>query len=584
MYVHLISDCYKPYETMSVKSSATRHVPKTEYETDSDGSDQEKKLGRGQRERKASQRLKDSHETDFWEAVETCNHCIGETQNNLTTETPNEMKSKLTSRLRGVVENLTRAFDTFRRSTQETINKDIGQAYDRCHEDARKLLHRLEPKPEVLNDGSRHSASTTSSKRVLLAAKAASLQAELEAKELEVRKKAELAELEERERVRQAAVQAEIEQKREELEKQKLLTELRKTEVEMEVLREESIEGSMLNEDHFSTHSRLHRSNILIPSPQPNLAELGEITSSFRTALNLSRLPAPEPTIFKGDPLTYPSWKAAFTSLIDSRNVSASEKLSYLSRYLSGEAKEAVEGMFYFDTSASYEAARKILDERFGNPFLVAEGFRAKLDGWPRIQSGDAKGLRRLSDFLRQCLLAMAHVPTLTILNDCRENRKILSKLPDWIVKRWSRIVTEHTSTGSYPQFESFVSFITKEAEIACNPITTFKEARTTGPAQPPSKVRITPTARALAVESSPTTQPKDLSCTYCKRVNHSIGDCLAFQEVSPSDRRDFLMKFGVCFGCLTAGHKSKECRNKAICAKCNRRLPTCLCGDYEAL
>ncbi len=91
-----------------------------------------------------------------------------------------------------------------------------------------------------------------------------------------------------------------------------------------------------------------------------------------------------------------------------------------MKQYLKGEAREAVEALFYFDTETAYSHARQILEEWYGNPFLIAEAFHDKLDAWPRVS--DSKGLCRLADFLRQCQTAMLHIQDLKILNDCREN------------------------------------------------------------------------------------------------------------------------------------------------------------------
>ena len=66
-----------------------------------------------------------------------------------------------------------------------------------------------------------------------------------------------------------------------------------------------------------------------------------------------------------------------------------------------------------------------------------------KLEAWPRISNNDAKGLRRFSDYLGQLKEAMSAIGSLDILNDERENRKLLLKLPDRIITKWGRKVYE---------------------------------------------------------------------------------------------------------------------------------------------
>ncbi|KAM3872149.1 dynein regulatory complex subunit 4-like [Diretmus argenteus] len=69
----------------------------------------------------------------------------------------------------------------------------------------------------------------------------------------------------------------------------------------------------------------------------------------------------------------------------------------------------------------------------------------------------------------------MPHVKGLQILNDCEENQKMLVKLPEWITSRWNRHVTEKLDQAKdYPSFKEFASFISKEARIACNPVSSL--------------------------------------------------------------------------------------------------------------
>ncbi len=44
-----------------------------------------------------------------------------------------------------------------------------------------------------------------------------------------------------------------------------------------------------------------------------------------------------------------------------------------MKQYLKGEAREAVEALFYFDTETGYSHARQMLEERYGNPYLFVE-------------------------------------------------------------------------------------------------------------------------------------------------------------------------------------------------------------------
>ena len=152
-------------------------------------------------------------------------------------------------------------------------------------------------------------------------------------------------------------------------------------------------------------------------------------------------LPRPEPLVFKGNPLEYPIWIKSFETFIERKTSDPSERLYYLGRYTAGEAKEAVSGLLTLDNGDAYQKARKILTSRFGNQFMVADAFRKKVNDWPKIAPNDGHALRKFSDFLEHCNTAMNTIRYLNVLDDPDENQKILKKLPNYLVARWSRIV-----------------------------------------------------------------------------------------------------------------------------------------------
>lgn len=145
----------------------------------------------------------------------------------------------------------------------------------------------------------------------------------------------------------------------------------------------------------------------------------------------------------------------------------------YWKSYLAGDARKAVDGFFCRNSEDAYQGAWDVLGDRYGSPFIVQRAFRGRLTKWPKITANDPKSLREFADFLQGCAEAMPHIKGLSILNDCEESLKLLKKLPEWMVRRWSRIVAEELDqSGNYPSFLRFTEFMQREARILCNPIT----------------------------------------------------------------------------------------------------------------
>ena len=180
------------------------------------------------------------------------------------------------------------------------------------------------------------------------------------------------------------------------------------------------------------------------PQESPSNADTtAALVTTITDSFSMSRLPTPKQTIFRGEPIQYQHWKSSFHALIHRKNLSASDKMYYLKRYVSGSAPEAISGLLMQNSTETYEHARSILDERFGHPFIVTKAYRDQPQRWPKISPKDHHGLRKFADLFSSVGTAMEVIEGLNILNDYTENQKPLAKLLDWLVSRWNREATK---------------------------------------------------------------------------------------------------------------------------------------------
>jgi hypothetical protein len=132
---------------------------------------------------------------------------------------------------------------------------------------------------------------------------------------------------------------------------------------------------------HQPSSSESSTSDDVSPSTRVSLVE-SKLVDIVKTLVDNQRhfnLPSPEPEIFCGDFLQFPTWIQAFETLIERKTTKPSEKIHYLRKYVSGEAKEAIDGLLILNSSDAYEMAKKVLVKRFGDPFAVANAYRQKL-------------------------------------------------------------------------------------------------------------------------------------------------------------------------------------------------------------
>lgn len=311
------------------------------------------------------------------------------------------------------------------------------------------------------------------------------------------------------------------------------------------------------------------------------------LAQAFHNSVSLSRLPVPEPPVFMGDSLQFIEWKSSFMALIDKKAISAADKLFYLKKYVSGPARKTIEGTFFRNDEAAYLDAWSKLNARYGQPFAIQRAFRERLAKWPKIQAKDAMSLRDFSDFLNACQDAMPHVKGLQILNDYQENQKLVQKIPDWAVNRWNREVTQALSkTQEFPTFKEFAAFVSAEAEIACNPITSFhalqaSESDTEKGIQREvrrNKARVFSTQTETGCIVRPASK---YHCMFCQNDKHQLLTCPRFISKPLEERRKFIQEKKICYGCLKPGHAVRDCRYRLTCSSCKGRHPTCLHDDY---
>lgn len=99
----------------------------------------------------------------------------------------------------------------------------------------------------------------------------------------------------------------------------------------------------------------------------------------LKETLATTRLPAPEPFVFKGDPLKFIEWSNCFKALIESSCSDPAHRLYYLKKYIEGEALCVPDGTFYRSDEEAYTQTWEALNKRYGYSFIVQRAFQGKL-------------------------------------------------------------------------------------------------------------------------------------------------------------------------------------------------------------
>ena len=290
-----------------------------------------------------------------------------------------------------------------------------------------------------------------------------------------------------------------------------------------------------------------------------------------------------------------------FDSIICSNVPSNKDRLYFLDKYTRGKANNVVKGFLAMSSDSAYDKARKMLDQRFGNPVHVAEAYKSRLRNWPKINDGDSSGLQDFSDFLIRCEEAMKTMQSMGDLDSTETLRLASSKLPSYSAVKWCRHAHERqTKSKKIITFSAFMNFVREEAELANDPIFSpdaLKAERKKTGTQPKwgwknkSKKKDDSDLSANSLATSGTPHPSDLAsstkpfadqtdqaCPLCNG-QHALVKGSKFLKSSVDERSEFIRSKALCFGCFKSGHMSSGCRNRSICKECGRRHHTLLHG-----
>ena len=337
------------------------------------------------------------------------------------------------------------------------------------------------------------------------------------------------------------------------------------------------------------------------------LQQQNRLTELLAEQQQQSLLPSLTLTKFSGDPLEYFTFIRSFESQVEAKVSANDVRLQYLEQYLHGEPKDLIKGCLHLDRHSGYLEAKRLLNEKYGDPNKISNAYLKKINEWPCIRPGDELALDRFSIFLSQCRSAMSTLTYLSILNHPHNLQSMVTKLPFTLQDRWRREANKRRVAGGViPSFADFVNFVNAEAGIATDPVfsrealrrldgtsdrpdrsnkgrgKSFGKSKTPGNHNVTSHHASSHATDVTADQQSGSRTPINL-CKLCNK-NHDLDDCQDYLNKSLSQRKDFLKKKSLCFACYSPGHRSNGCAQRRTCKSCSRRHPTGLHDDSLAL
>ena len=266
--------------------------------------------------------------------------------------------------------------------------------------------------------------------------------------------------------------------------------------------------------------------------------------------------------VFRGDKITYQSWKAAFLACIDKAPATPEYKLFQLRQYVSGEALQTIESLGH--SATAYEAAKEQLERKYGGRRRQIAVYLEDLDNFKQVRPGNARDLEQLADLLDIAIINLKEAGHFHELGDGSLYNKLQRKLSESMMARYHRWVFENSITEGV---DTLRKWVIQEAEFQTIAAETM-HGLTGNSANSQNREQSLPrhkNQRTFFGESRKDRAVEKTTCHACKG-RHAIWKCRTFTKKSPTERWRIVKRAQLCYRCLSTGHYGNKCPQSRPC------------------
>jgi hypothetical protein len=285
----------------------------------------------------------------------------------------------------------------------------------------------------------------------------------------------------------------------------------------------------------------------------------------------------------------YVSWKNSFNNITREMDLTSTEEVDLLLRYLGPDSKRQATSIRIANSHDDCGALEKIwsrLDQRFGAPEQVAESLRIRVELFPKITADKSK-LYDLSDLLEEIECVKCNEKyhmSMSYFDSSLGVNSVLGKLPTFIQNKWVHHCTAFKTKNNvmYPPFSVFVDFVRNFAIKLNDPSFNFDRSASVKPTnRVSSRSTIDRQQVGTSVHSRKThansnnEKPRSAGDPCCvlhgENSKHDLRDCKTFLQKPLSEKKDIVKQHGLCFKCMTYKHLASDCKIPVRCEKCNK-------------
>ena len=301
------------------------------------------------------------------------------------------------------------------------------------------------------------------------------------------------------------------------------------------------------------------------PNPPQNL----DITSLIASL----QLPKVELGKFDGDIIEYPSFIRRFKLAVEEVTQDSQRRLDILQSVCEGEAGSLIRDCIFIEPAQEgYDKARKLLEQRYGNPFVVTQRHMEKLSNFKNITAGETEKLQQFSDCLNSTIKTLDSLNNLKELNTHQNMLMVIGKLPYNLQYHIQKIMTESNN----PSITLLADTITQASERSNHPVWgQIRRGVSHGGSSHREQAMKSREQRDKSTASrnfNITNEPG--KCLHCNSTEHYISSCQSFRRSSSEEKMKVVQGNGLCYNCLRK-HNARDCTSTGRCRTCGRRHHT---------
>ena len=150
--------------------------------------------------------------------------------------------------------------------------------------------------------------------------------------------------------------------------------------------------------DHYfqrGSHQKLIKDEHLYPK--------NDIAEVLCNLVKQQSAPDVDLDVFDGNPLEYHCFMTLFHELAEKRIEDPRGRLTRLIKYTKGDPKEMIKHCVQQPAAVGYDNAKKLLQQKYGNPYSIMSMYRKEIKTWPQLKNGDGGSFQKFYNFSVKC-------------------------------------------------------------------------------------------------------------------------------------------------------------------------------------